>query len=285
MAFVKQNPKIPEGINASDEHPLKEFLLLAAAVVLGLATLVAIVVICAQLLAPYIPFHYEQQWMDRYYSPRQMSENRSDNLEEAEIALRELGIRLLPDAHLPVDMALKFHLINSPGVPNAFATFGGHIFVTTGLLAQVNSENALAMVLAHEIAHIKLRHPIQAVSSGVMVQLLLGLVVGNQGSGALHGVLGQAGILTLFSFNRTMEAAADAEALSTLVNHYGHLKGADEFFVRMVESGQVSAWREIFETHPDVENRIKRIQSVAGLKDSAKFNTQELDQRLLLDGY
>ena len=44
---------------------------------------------------------------------------------------------------------------------NAFATPGGHIFVTRGLVSAAKSEDALAAVIAHEVAHIQLRHGIE----------------------------------------------------------------------------------------------------------------------------
>ena len=46
---------------------------------------------------------------------------------------------------------------------NAFATPGGHIFVTRGLVSAARSEDALAAVFAHEIAHIQLRHGIRSI--------------------------------------------------------------------------------------------------------------------------
>ena len=48
---------------------------------------------------------------------------------------------------------------------NAFATPGGHIFVTRGLVNAARSEDALAAVIAHEIAHIQLRHGVRAIRS------------------------------------------------------------------------------------------------------------------------
>jgi predicted Zn-dependent protease len=48
-------------------------------------------------------------------------------------------------------------ILNTP-VINAFATPGGHIFLTLGLVECADSENALAAVIAHELAHIQLRH-------------------------------------------------------------------------------------------------------------------------------
>jgi predicted Zn-dependent protease len=48
---------------------------------------------------------------------------------------------------------------------NAFSTSGGHIFVTRGLIGVANSEDTLAAVLAHEIAHIQLQHSIKSIKS------------------------------------------------------------------------------------------------------------------------
>jgi predicted Zn-dependent protease len=48
---------------------------------------------------------------------------------------------------------------------NAFATPGGHIFITRGLLDCAKSEDALAAIIAHEIAHIQLHHSIQTIKS------------------------------------------------------------------------------------------------------------------------
>ena len=54
------------------------------------------------------------------------------------------------------------------------------------------AENALAMVLVHEMAHVKYRHPIQALGRGAVVQLVIALISGGQGSGAVQSVLGNA---------------------------------------------------------------------------------------------
>jgi predicted Zn-dependent protease len=58
---------------------------------------------------------------------------------------------------------------------NAFATSGGHIFVTKGLVDSVDSEDALAAVLAHEIAHIQLRHNIESLEDGRLMEYLTGI--------------------------------------------------------------------------------------------------------------
>jgi predicted Zn-dependent protease len=58
---------------------------------------------------------------------------------------------------------------------NAFAAPGGYVFITKGLLAQMNSEAELAGVLAHEISHVLRKHHLQAIKKGARTELLADL--------------------------------------------------------------------------------------------------------------
>jgi predicted Zn-dependent protease len=60
-------------------------------------------------------------------------------------------------------------ILDSPEI-NSLATPGGHIFITLGLLEKVNSEDALAAVLAHEIAHIQLQHSAEIIKNVKLTQ-------------------------------------------------------------------------------------------------------------------
>lgn len=261
---LKQNPNIPEGINASQENPLVEFLLLLAGVLLGLVIMISLLSLLIQWTAPHLPFRWEQQLAERVGLVIQPTHT-DPHLQAAETALQALGQRLTEVpvdssgqiAAQPTEIHYQFHLIESD-TANAFATLGGHIVVTTALLQQTHSENALAMVLAHEMAHVNLRHPIQALSRGLLLNMLLG-VIGSQ-TGSLQTVTGSTGLLTLMSFNRDMERAADQQAITLLQAVYGHLYGADEFFMRMQGSRDNNPnWQVFFNTHPGLDERIERI--------------------------
>ena len=60
------------------------------------------------------------------------------------------------------DLPWMFGVLDDPGF-NAFATPGGYIFVTKGLVQRMRSEAELAGVLAHEIAHVLKKHHLRAV--------------------------------------------------------------------------------------------------------------------------
>lgn len=277
MAFPKQNPKIPEGINTSGDNPLKEFFILLCGILLVICAIASLLLIFSHQLAPLIPFRYEQALADKFSQLASDSGNTKQTKIDAELALQELGQQLADKSALAPDIQLHFHLIDEPDVPNAFATLGGHIFVTTGLLREVPSENALAMVLAHEIAHIKFRHPAQSISGGILVQLFLSIVTG-QNAVALQNTVQQAGIMTALGFSRKMETAADQAALNTLEQYYGHLAGAEDFFEKILAQHQQASWQAIFASHPDMRQRIEQIKSRTQSTKTAA--TKALDPRL-----
>jgi len=270
---LRRNPQFPEGINASEENPLKEFFLLLAGISITVVVLVFLLSLLAHSLSRHVPFTWEQAVADHFVENMMTSADAEAQqgaassvdparFEAAENAIQALGAALQQSMALPPEIELRFHLIEED-MPNAFATLGGHIFVTTGLLDVLSSENALAMVMAHEMAHIKYRHPIQAMSRGALIQLLLAIITGADGSASVQGLLSQTGLFTVLSFNRGMESSADREARELMINHYGHLAGADEFFRQMLSQTEGQRWPEFFSTHPGLENRIDQLKADA----------------------
>jgi len=92
---------------------------------------------------------------------------------------------------------------------NAFATSGGHIFVTRGLINAAKTEDALAGVIAHEVAHIQLQHSIKAIRTSRITQALV--TTGVSAAGAATGL--NVNELTDI-FNESV-----GEIVSTLVNN------------------------------------------------------------------
>ena len=282
------NPRIPEGINTSAEHPLKEFFLLLVGVTATIIFVVIVLSVFAKVLAPHIPFEWETT-----LSPAVMEYVGQPTIEsdapEREFALRKLSRSLLnssleinpeddsEESTVPPE-AFRFHLMEA-GTPNAFATLGGHIIITDALLAEVVSENGLAMVIAHEIAHIQLRHPIEAAGRGIVIQLLLSAVLGSSGSGTPGGILFSTSTFTVLGFNRDMETTADERALLILRQHYGHVAGADEFFAAMEKDNTVEKWLEFSQTHPNTERRLVLIRK-AMAQDAAHSILTPLPQGL-----
>lgn len=69
------------------------------------------------------------------------------------------------------DLDWHFGVLDSPNI-NAFATPGGYIFITRGLLLKLHNEAELAGVLAHEISHVLRRHHLNAIQKNAQVGLV-----------------------------------------------------------------------------------------------------------------
>ena len=96
--------------------------------------------------------------------------------------INDLGFRLLAGVDNRV-RDYRFFIVRDDAI-NAFALPGGFIGVNRGLILQARSQHQLASVLAHEIAHVRLRHGIdmmeksQQVSNRALLTFLAGLLLG-----------------------------------------------------------------------------------------------------------
>lgn len=252
MKAPRRNPQPPEGVNSPETSGLGEFLTLAAGLAVAAVVVTAVLVVAAQRLAPLVPFEWERA------VARGVEPGAASQYPQARDALQALADELAASAELPEGMSVQVHLTDQ-AVPNAFATLGGHVIVTRGLVATLSSENALAMVLAHEIAHVKHRDPVRALGRSAVISLVWAAISGATGQSGVQEVLGSAGLMTVLSFNRDMERAADRAALDALRAHYGHVAGAGEFFRHMQQRHGDAGPVDLLRTHPRSAERLAAI--------------------------
>ena len=154
---------------------------------------------------------------------------------------------------------INVHYLDTPEI-NAFATLGGNIFVLRGLVEAMPNENALSMVLAHEIAHVKHRDPIVSVSRGLALQVAYSFFAGDTGT-----IFNTGSELGMLVFSRGQEESADLAALDTLQRHYGHVAGATTFFTIMQEEYEAKEDTDKLPTwllsHPKLQHRIDTINA------------------------
>lgn len=254
-----ENRPVPEGINYSRENPLKEFFLLLLATGGALLVLLFLLSLAAQKLAPLVPFAMEERLVARFGDQFPVAPD-TKSAQRIEQYLQSLATSLLQTQSLPEGLNLKIHYLPSDTL-NAFATLGGNVYVLRGLIDAMDSENALAMVLAHEIAHILHRDPIVAMGRGLTVSLALASVTGLSNSGAADWLIQQLGLATVMSFTRDQERAADAVALQMLQSHYGNVSGAETLFQLLSERGREPP--QLLNTHPLSAHRLAAIQEFA----------------------
>ena len=256
------NRPIPEGINTGPRHPLMDFFKLLLAVGAGLLLLFAVLGMSAGWLAERIPYKYEAA----LFSGVQPDNNDAD--EPAELAyLQGLVDRLAAQMELPPEMKITAHYVDTDEV-NANAGFAGQLNIYRGLLEKVPHENALALTLAHEIAHVKLRHTVRNLGRMAVVGLAVAAVSGASGNSLAASFVGDVNELTRLSYSRSQEAAADAEGLAAVVAVYGHASGATDLFRMLMEAtapepgGLALPSFGVLQDHPLSEDRITALEQM-----------------------
>ncbi|HXG52308.1 MAG TPA: M48 family metalloprotease [candidate division Zixibacteria bacterium] len=188
--------------------------------------------------------------------------------------VEEVGRRVLARSHLrrpETDPEIRntpvtFQILDSP-VINAMALPGGHIYVTRGMLAHLNSEDQLASVLAHEIGHVSARHASrqawqQQLGQGLLLGgALIGQIVGLPAEQILN-LGGAAAQLIFLRYSREDELEADRLGVE-----YTSLAGYDptavtglfESLDRMQEK-EGQGLPNFLSTHPNPGDRIARIR-------------------------
>ena len=149
---------------------------------------------------------------------------------------------------------------------NAFALPGGPTYVHTGLIAAADNEAQLAGVMAHEIAHVALRHGTNQASKANLIQLpamLAGALIGGN-NGSMLGQLAQLGIglganSVLMKYSRDAERQADLLGAQMMAQAgYNPIEMA-RFFEKLQAQGGSGA-PEFLSSHPNPGNRMQLIQ-------------------------
>ena len=162
----------------------------------------------------------------------------------------------------------SFKIVNVSEV-NAFAFPGGPIYVTRGAIEAARSEGELAGALAHEIAHVALRHEASQASKAYLAQAGLGALGGFVGEGAATNIVGAIGG---FGFNTAFlkhgrEAEAEAHALGAqILTRAGYDPREMTAFFRALRRGErveASKLRTFLDDHPDdqAEEQVERPQA------------------------
>ncbi|MCU0869719.1 MAG: M48 family metallopeptidase [Burkholderiales bacterium] len=249
------NPEVDDSVNVSRTHPLVDFARLAGGLLGLLIVAMVVLMLLAQTFAKRIPFEVERRVAD------DIAERFSPTTGPVPAYLQRVADRLVQAQPLPVPMQVRVHWQPEATI-NAFATLGGHVVVFGGLLRDLPDENTLAMVLAHEIAHVRHRHPIGAAGRQIVIGLGLALLSVGSGSDIVSGALGPAGLVTALAFTREQERQADASGLDMLVAAYGHAGGAADTF-RVLERATRDRTQPpaILRSHPLDADRVAAIDA------------------------
>lgn len=150
----------------------------------------------------------------------------------------------------------EVHIIHDDNVLNAFAAPGGFIYVYTGLIKYLDTEDELAGVMGHEIAHADRRHSINQMKKQYGTQILLDVVLGKENQGQLTEMA--QGLLALKN-SRSDESEADEYSVRYLCETDYNASGAAGFFQKLIDAGNGECTGQFMSTHPCPDNRVQAI--------------------------
>ncbi|KAF4345488.1 mitochondrial metalloendopeptidase OMA1 [Fusarium beomiforme] len=185
------------------------------------------------------------------------------------ILVRRVMKRLIPVSGMS-DLNWEIFVIADNGTANAFVLPGGKVFVHSGIINVCRSEDALAAVLGHEIAHNTASHAAERLSAAWVGNLTAGslfFLAGALPGLALFGLWNVVGgyylqdLLFYLPMGRKQESEADYIGLMMMAEACYDPRAALGFWQRMHAlqhaSGQEAP--EMLSTHPSNENRIVKI--------------------------
>lgn len=168
------------------------------------------------------------------------------------------------------NFAWEFNVVDDPTV-NAFCMPGGKVVVYTGILKVTQNEDALAVVMGHEIAHALAHHGNERMSQGLVTQLGLttldlGLAMSQKPAATRNLLMQAAGaganVGVLLPFSRKHESEADEMGLYLMAMAGYNPAEAAPFWERMGKLGGGARPPEFLSTHPDPAKRSQKLREL-----------------------
>jgi predicted Zn-dependent protease len=243
-------------------YVLAEFAMLAAVIYLVISCVVNPVTGKRQLM---LMSEEQEIQLGNSYDPQVIAtfgEYPDKNLQEF---CQSRGEEIGKVSHRP-NLSYHVKVLDSP-VVNAFAVPGGYIYITRGILAQLNNEAELMGVMSHEIGHVAARHTVAQQSKQTLGQILLiGGMIASEKFAEYAGYAMQGMQLLFLRFSRDDEREADRLGVeySSKLGYDAH-KMADFFKVlsKMALSESEGGIPTFLSTHPDPGDRYNSVNEKA----------------------
>jgi beta-barrel assembly-enhancing protease len=216
----------------------------------------------------------QEYYIGRAVAATVLGQYRAYDLAELNHYVNVVGQTLAQASNRPQTFGgYHFQVIDSPEI-NAFAAPGGLILVTRGMLRCCKTEDALAAVLAHEIAHVQNQDGLRAIKTSRLTSALTLIAAegAKQYVGAELAQLTQAfegsvgdivNTMVTSGYSRELERQADETAI-TILRRVGYNPYALVDMLTVMRSQLKPGGAGFAKTHPDPQERISSIQTLAG---------------------
>lgn len=157
------------------------------------------------------------------------------------------------------DLTWRFGVLDSESV-NAFSAPGGRVFITRGLYEIIRSDDELAGVLAHEIAHIDRRHALKIIARGEFIGGVSSLVADKSSDYAKYdeavSLVTDNLIDKGYDSNSEFDADKEGRDLATVT---GFAPGGLRAVIQRLGEMEKDKSRVVFSTHPSADKRLRKL--------------------------
>ena len=209
--------------------------------------------------------------LGREYDQYLLAEHGTYDDESLAAYVERIGQELAATSHR-TNIDYTFRVLDSP-VVNAFALPGGYIYVTRGIIVHLDSEDALATVMGHEVGHVVARHSAKQMSRQAFTSPIGKLPL-------IGGILSAPFDLMLLSYGRGQENQSDelgVEYATELGYDASQMAGFFELLQRMNDKDG-EAVPTFQSTHPDPGDRAQNVRELsAEMQEETNYKPRNLD--------
>lgn len=180
---------------------------------------------------------------------------------ETPAKIRQMGERVATASDRP-NLKYTFRVIENEEI-NAFALPGGFIYIHSGLLKKIETDDELANIIGHEIAHIVARDGVNNMQKSILYSIPSQILLSNR-SKAIQEAVNAAFNVTMLKYSRSAELRADTYGVTYAYRAGYNPNGMLSFFKKLQDlEGKSSATQVTFlRSHPVVSERIKNVENI-----------------------
>lgn len=263
MKEVKFEAKLPRhNDNITKNSLVADFLILLAGFLAFIFLIYLSLSYIIEFAVKFTPIELEKQILQNIDFIKFEKENT-----QRERYAEQLLLKLNKCANLKYKLELFVHPSKTP---NAMALPNGKVVINSALFKNIQSENGLAFVLAHELGHFINKDHLKSLGKGIVMATFFSLITSS--NSFFTNFFASTLNLANAKYSQKQESNADKKALWILNCHYNHVGGATELFQSISTSKHPIM--HYFSSHPETKERIKQINKLIKTKKYQVLDTQ-----------
>ncbi|MBC7485341.1 MAG: M48 family metallopeptidase [Cytophagaceae bacterium] len=208
----------------------------------------------AELIAGQIPMEYEEKLGQSVYEANMEGLEKNDSL-------TLLINQFAKEIHFNTNYPIHITVVNVDQL-NAYAIPGGEIVVYRKILQEMENEEELAALLAHEVSHVHYRHSLKSISRSLSGYIFLSFLFGDI-SGLTSVIVENSHSMINLNYSRSLEEEADKKGLEILEANHISQYGFVNLFERMKKEQKDEEYLKYLSSHPQLNERIVYSKGIA----------------------